>query len=400
GSQDVVVSRLSANGSTLQMSTYIGGSAFETGTGIALDANNNIYVSGRTSSTNFPTTAGAYKVVKGASIDAFVTKLDTAGGIVYSTFIGGDGNDEAHDIAVDGLNRAYITGQTEGGTYPILGAFDPTYNGGAWDAFVTRLTANGAALSYSSYLGGSGYDYGYGIAVSANEAYVTGYTTSSNFTCVAGAYDTTYNGAGDAFVTRVAANGASLVASTFVGGTDTDSGEDIALGGQGHVFITGWAASPNYPTTLGASDTSHNGGTDVIVTKLNGALASLTYSTFAGGSSNDYGYGIAINSAGGAAATGLTSSTDFPVVIPTQAAFGGGVNDAFVLRVVPTGASLNFSTYLGGGGYEYARAVALDSAGLPIVTGVASDALFPTVPGSYDVTHNGVWDVFVTKLQP
>ncbi len=401
GTQDVVVSKLNAAGTALLYSTYLGGTAYEDCTGIALAANDDVFITGRTNSTDFPVTAGAYDTVHNGNGDGFVARIDALTGTVnWSTFIGGSSNDEPQDLAIDSQGRPVIVGKTQSSNHPTsAGAYDTTFNGGSWDAFVSRLSANGASLSYSTYLGSSGYDYGNGIAMAGDEAYVTGYTSNGAFPTTAGAYDTTFNGGtGDVFVTRLNAGGTALLASTFVGGSGTDSGEDLAIGSGGHVYVGGWTSSTNYPTTVGAADVTANGGSDAMVTKLNGTLASLTYSTYAGGASNDYGRGIAVNSGGGAMLVGETSSSGFPVVSATQAVYGGGIVDVFVLRVHPTGSGFNFSTFLGGTGSEYGSAVAVDSIGDAYVTGVAYDNAFPTVVGSYDVSHNGSADLFVTKF--
>jgi hypothetical protein len=404
GSEDVFVTKLTPDGSALVYSTYVGGTAWEAGRGIAIDAEGNAYVTGDTTSAGFPFTVGAHDTVYNGNRDAFVFKLNPAGDTLeYSTFLGDVNREQGEDIDVDGLGRAYVTGWTQSPNFPTtLGAFDTSYGGGAYDGFVTRLRADGSALSYSAFLGGLGdYDYGYGITVLANEAYVTGSTTSFDFPVTVGAaYDDMYNGGTDVFVARVINTGASLVACTFVGSDGAESGEDVALGPGGHVFITGWTSSPGYPTTPGAADEVHNGDVDVIVTKLNPTLLTLTYSTFIGGTEHDAGYGIAVNGFGGAAITGLTaSSVDFPLVIPTQAAFGGGVHDAFVLRVAPTGSFLNFSSFQGGPGDDQGREIALDGDGLPYFVGFAASG-FPTTPLAFQTTYGGgVWDAFAVKIE-
>ena len=400
GTQDVVVSKLNAAGTTLLYSTYLGGTNYDDCTGIALAANDDVFITGRTNSTNFPVTAGAYDTVHNGNDDGFVTRLDALTGLInWSTFVGGSSNDQPMDLAIDTQGRPVIVGKTQSSNHPTsAGAYDTTWNGGSWDAFVTRLSATGASLSYSTFLGTSSTDYGHGVVLAGDEAYVTGYTTGSAFPTTAGAYDTTFNGGtGDVFVSRFNTGGTALLSSTFVGGSGNESGEDVALGSGGHVYVTGWTSSTNYPTTAGAADVTANGGTDVLITKLNGTLASLTYSTYAGGASNDYGRGVAVNSAGGAIVVGDTASTGFPSVSATQVAYGGGVGDVFLLRVQPSGGGFNFSTFLGGAGSEFAGAVALDSIGDAYVIGSAYDNLFPTVVGSYDVTHNGGADLFVTK---
>jgi hypothetical protein len=285
GLYDAFVTKLNATGSALSYSTYLGGSFFDQGNAIAVDGAGSAYVTGSGTSTDFPTTAGAFDTSSNGDSDTFVTKLNSAGAALnYSTYLGGSLDDQGFGIAVDGAGSAYLTGYTAsvgpgtGTTFPTTsGAFDTIYNGGG-DGFVTKLNAAGSALSYSTYLGGTGYDQGNGIVVDgAGLAYVTGYTnstpggsvTDTPFPTTAGAFDTTYNGAYDAFLTKVDVAGATLTYSTFLGGAGGDYGYAIAVDGAGSgAYVTGSSSSSNFPTTAGAFDTSHNGNSDAFVTKL------------------------------------------------------------------------------------------------------------------------------------
>ena len=189
-----------------------------------------------------------------------MTKLEAGGAALgYSTFLGGSGGiDGGNEIALDGAGNAYLPGITQSADFPTTaGAFDTTFNGGIFDAFVTKLNASGAALGYSTFLGGSGADRGYGVALDgAGNAYLTGYTESTDFPTTAGAFDTTYNGGGDAFVTKLDATGAALGYSTFLGGSGVDLGYGVALDGAGSAYLTGFTNSANFPTTAGAFDTT------------------------------------------------------------------------------------------------------------------------------------------------
>ncbi|HEV8597658.1 MAG TPA: SBBP repeat-containing protein [Candidatus Dormibacteraeota bacterium] len=256
----------------LAYSTYLGGSGGDNGTGIAVDGLGNAYLTGQTSSANFPTTVGAFDTSANGNFDAFVTKLGPSGGapLLYSTYLGGSSFDQGLGIAVDGLGNAYLTGQTSSANFPTtVGAFDTSANGN--DAFVTKLGPSGSApLLYSTYLGGSGFDQGNGIAVDGlGNAYLTGFTDSTNFPTTVGAFDTSYNGGVDAFVTKLGPSGsAPLLHSTYLGGSGGDNGTGIAVDGLGNAYLTGRTGSANFPTTVGAFDTSHNGGADAFVTKL------------------------------------------------------------------------------------------------------------------------------------
>ena len=287
GGGDAFVTKLDASGAALGYSTYLGGSDDDGTSALALDGAGNAYVTGHTASADFPTTAGAFDTSFNGSVDAFVTKLDASGAALgYSTYLGGSGYDGASGIELDGAGSAYLSGATDGTDFPTTaGAFDTTYNG-LGDAFVTKLDASGAALGYSTYLGGSGTDGGHSIAVDgAGGAYLTGNTQSyEDFPTTAGAFDTTWNGGTDSFVTKLDASGAALGYSSYLGGSDYDLGQGIAVDGAGNAYLTGYTGSPSFPTTAGAFDRTYNDGGDAFVTKVDASGAALGYSSYLGGS--------------------------------------------------------------------------------------------------------------------
>jgi hypothetical protein len=256
----------------LDYSTFLGGANTDSGQGVAVNGDGRAYVTGENQSPNFPTTTGAYDTSFNLG-DAFVTKLNASGSqLVYSTFLGGTSQDLGFGIAVQ-EGRAYVTGKTFSTDYPTTtGAYDITFNGGVndGDAFVTKLNASGSALIYSTFLGGTNIsESGLGIAVDGTgSAYVTGLTSSADYPTTTGAFDTTHNGGfGDAFVTKLNASGSALAYSTFLGGASFDQGSAIAVRG-GKAYVTGSTDSDNYPTTTGAFDTTYNGNSDAFVTKL------------------------------------------------------------------------------------------------------------------------------------
>jgi hypothetical protein len=399
GPEDAFVTKFNETGDDVVYSTYLGGTDTDSAYGLALGDAHEVYVTGRTNSTDFPTTNGAYDRSANGLDDVFVAKLDPDGQLEYGTYVGAAGNDQGMDIAVEG-GRAYVTGHTDSTSFPTTtNAYSVNFNGGTNDAFVFRLGPAGGVLGYSTFLGGLDSDRGYGIALGGDEAVVTGQTLSANFPTLAG-FDMTYGGGNDAFVTRLTGNGRNLVASTFLGGTNAESGEDVALGDGGSVFVTGLTTSAfNFPTTVGAYDVTGNGLGDAFVVKLNGALLIQNYGTYVGGSGNDIGYGIAVNTFGGVLVTGYTASTDFPTVDPIQAASAGS-DDAFIFRLGPLGEALKSSTYLGGTGNDFGLEIALDGCGRPYVVGMATSG-FPTTPGAFDTTFGGgLSDGFLTKINP
>ena len=299
----------------LVYSTYLGGSGFDQGLGIAVDGTGQAYVTGSTTSTNFPT-ATPLQATNAGGDDAFVTKLNAAGtSLLYSTWLGGSSNDIGTSIAVDATGQTYVTGVTSSTNFPTTSPFQATF-AGSQDAFVTKLSATGTSLLYSTYLGGSGSDNGTSIAVDATgQAYVTGMTDSTNFP-TANPIQATFAGSEDAFVTKLNAAGASLLYSTYLGG---DQGFGIAVDTAGQAYVTG---PTDFPTATPLQATKA-GGRDAFVTKLNAAGASLLYSTYLGGNGFDEGRGIAVEATGQAYVTGRTGSTDFPTVTPLQATLAG-----------------------------------------------------------------------------
>ncbi|GEM_PF-2682375 len=377
----------------LAYSTYLGGSSTEHAEGIAVDASGSVYVTGWTDSPNFPTANAFQATLKGGQ-DAFVTKLNPNGSaLVYSTYLGGSSSaDFGFGIGVDALGNAYITGRTDSPDFPTASPFQANRKGSS-DGFVTKLNPTGSALIYSTYLGGSEFDRGLGIAVdAAGSAYVTGYTEAfqtSDFP-TANPFQAALKGTKDAFVTKLNPAGSALVYSTYLGGSNVEEGRGIAVDSQGNACVTGLTGSDNFPT---ANPLIANiRGVDAFVTKFNPAGSALVYSTFLGGSNRDDAYGIAVDAAGNAYVTGSTGSTDFPTVNPLQAT-RGTFTPAFVTKINPTGSAFVYSTYLRDDvGSATGRAIAADAAGNAYVTGQGRLPLVNPLLGS------GNFGAFVAKL--
>jgi len=379
---------------TLTYSTYLGGNNTEDGKGIAVDSQDCAYVTGYTYSSDFPT-ANAYDSSYNTNIDAFVTKFTAAGNALsYSTYLGGSYNDQAYGIAVDSSGCAYITGFTSSSNFPTANPFQGT-KGGSYDVFVTKLTAAGNALSYSTFLGGGGDDYGYGIAVdSSGCAYVTGKTPSYNFP-ITNAYDSSYNNNTDVFVTKFTASGNALSYSTFLGGSNIDYGYGIAVDSSGCAYVTGYTISSDFPTA-NAFQGTRPGNRDVFITKFSAAGNALSYSTYLGGSSDDEGYGVAVDNSGRLYVTGYTKSSNFPTANAFQGTIGT-YNDAFATKLTAAGNALSYSTYLGGNGGDTGYGIAVDSSGCAYVTGGTGSLNFPTV-NALQGTRSGGGDAFATKF--
>jgi uncharacterized repeat protein (TIGR01451 family) len=408
GNTDAFVAKLNPSGSGLIYSTYLGGSVGDVGRNIAVDSSGNAYVTGYTNSADFPTTPGANQTTYGGNTDAFVAKLDSSGsGLVYSTYLGGSQYDVGTIMAVDGSRNVHVIGGTDSSDFPITpGAYQTTNNAdGADSAFIAKLNPSGSDLAYSTYLGGTHYAFGRGIAVdSSGNAYVTGSTSATDFPTTPGAYQTAYGGgAYNAFITKLNPTGSGLVYSTYLGGSDgTDYGKSIAVDSSGNAYVTGAASSTDFPTTPGAFQTTYiaGGAGGSFVTKLNPSGSGLAYSTYLSGHGYAEGNGIAIDSSGDAYATGVTSSTDFPTTSDAyQTAYGGGTSNAFVTKLNPSGSGLVYSTYLGGSnGADYGKSITVDSGRNIYVAGGASSTNFPTTPGAYQAANAGNSDAFIAMI--
>ena len=342
----------------------------------------------------------------------------------YSTYLGGSGNDVGNDITLDASNNAYITGVTASTNFPTLNPKQST-NLGLNDVFVTKLSASGSSLIYSTYLGGtvnsrvtgSGDDQGKSIAVDASgNAYVAGLTTSSNYPVTTGVFKATYGGSQDGFVTKFGPTGSALVYSTYLGGSASDDATGIAIDGSGNAYVSGSSASTNYPVTAGAFRTTNSGASDVVVTKLNPAGTAAVYSTYIGGSSNDTAFAIALDASNNAYITGDTVSTNYPTAnafqsqLSGQERFGPSI-DAIITKLNPTGTALVYSTYLGGVtpvpdafgvnfASDFGRAIAVDASGSAYVAGETGSIDFPTASAYQYYNSSYSTTCFVTKLSP
>jgi FG-GAP-like repeat/Bacterial Ig-like domain (group 3)/Beta-propeller repeat/NHL repeat/FG-GAP repeat len=480
------VAKLNAAGSALVYATYLGGTASTThfsgndAFGIALDTAGSVYICGETYANDFPVTTGAYQTQNNGFANnvqnAFISKLSPDGtALVYSTYLGGSGlqistnNIEFFDgdsplrMAVDGAGSAYVVGTAYSTNFPTTtGAYQLTNKAAAnlaSNAFVAKLSPNGSSLAYSTYLGGSGIsptslpnelgegagEAGYGIAVvttgnATGEAYVSGYTFSADFPVTANGYQQVNHGtaniAANAFVTVLNATGTGLVGSTYLGGTGrtigngssdldaTDNGDDgigVALDASNDAYIVGVTLSTDFPTTVGAYQTTNKGAaniaTNVFVSELNPTLSTLMYSTYIGGTgiasqtagdrgAGDFGTGIALDTAGDAYITGATESRDFPV---TSGAFQSGprstqvVDSGFFTELNPSGNALQYSTYLGGSGAgtyggidtdlsffdgDFFYDIALDPFGNAYLTGYAYSYDFPVTKNAIQTVNN------------
>ena len=428
----VFVTEFNATGTALVYSTYLGGSGSDSGDAIAIDSSGNAYITGQACSSDFPTALPLQAALKGAC-DGFVAKLNAAGAsLLYSTFLGGSGvgiaapadNDACLGIAVDSLGNAYVTGGTVSSDFPTVNAFQTSLNGPS-DAFVSKLNPTGSALVYSTYLGGSGYDYGKDIAVdSSGDAYVVGSTDSEASFPLVNPLQSTWNPFGSTFVAKLNSAGSALVYSTFLDGTQTtgpDGVEGIAVDSSGNAYITGYTCSGDFPTVnpiQATNQSKHGGASNAYIAKLNAAGTALVYSTYLGGSGvffgeicpggGDVAYAIAVDPTGVACVAGATASSDFPTLNAIQAtnnnntAYGPPPYNAFVTCLNSAGSALAYSTYLGGSDGAVATGIAVDSSDKAYVVGYNYAPDFPTVNPlqAADQVPTGNATGFVAAISP
>ena len=395
GGLDAFIVKISPAGSVVY-STFLGGTGEETGESTAVDTDGNVYVTGFTNSTNFPTKNPLQAALAG-QFDIFVTKLDPTGSsLVYSTYLGGTQQDQSPSITVNGAGSAFVTGQTWSADFPTTpGAFQTTCKAsvtGCVDAFIAKINPSGSALVYSTFLGGTSTDFPSGIAIDgADNVYVTGYTQSTDFP-TKNPLQPDLRGFNNAFVSKLNTAGTALVYSTYLGGTKSDIGNDIAVDSAGNAYVTGLAQSSDFPT-MNPLQADLRGDANAFVSKINPAGAALVYSSYLGGSIADAGYSIAVDNSGNAYVAGYTTSPDFPAECSLQSY--GHLADAFVTKINPAGSALVYSTYLGGSKDDWAQGIALDIAGNAYVVGVTLSTNFPGVP---QFSYRGKSDAFVAKI--
>ena len=344
GYTDPFVARITPDGTALVYATYLGGDGQinDEALAIAVDSAGNAYVTGWTLAADFPVTPGAFQPVRGSDWDAFVTKVAPNGtALLYSSYLGGDGNDTGYGIAVDSPGRAYVIGGTSSSNFPVTaGAFQPTWSGGS-DAFVARISSGGTTITDGTYFGGSSGEYATGICVDAGEnVLIAGVTQSTNIPVTPGAFRTAFcGGHWDGFATKLHFGGVGLVWSSYLGGSGLDSIEGIAVDASGNAYVAGWTMSTNFPVTAGAPQTTLAGESDTFVARFGPDGTTLPFASYLGGIASDTGYGVAVDASENAITTGYTQSSNFPVTEGAfQTHYGGGlIFDAFVAKVRTVG---------------------------------------------------------------
>jgi hypothetical protein len=383
--------------------TYMGGPGDDLGNDVALDPDGNVYVTGLTQAiTSDP--AGIFNPPAGNGYEVFVTKINPAGAVVYTTYIGGSEVDESHSLALDAAGNIYIAGYTTSGNFPVVNAFQATRKS-FQDAYALKLDKNGSTIVYSTYLGGGQSDRAFGIVVDpAGNAIVAGNTLSSDFPVSAGFQSRFGGGLGDAFITKFTPAGA-VTFSTFLGGSGNDQAYDVARDSDGNIIVTGFTTSQNFPTLKALYANYRGGSDDIFITKLNPSGTAQVFSTYFGGSQSDNGVRLAVDKDNKIYVTGYTASYDFPLKKPAQLFHGGfgtattTTFDAFLIKMNADGQDADFSTYIGGEDNDGGVSIAVDNDGFIYMAGFTTSIEFYAINALSGFLH-GIRDGFVMKVAP
>ena len=388
----------------LDFSTYLGGNAADTLYDVVLGSAGHVFVAGSTLSTDFPLANPYQSSWAELSEDGFIARFSSSGSsLVYSSYFGGQGKDEAFALALDDLDYAYVTGRTASADFPTCGVWpDPAFQAakaGDYDAFVIQFATSGSWLYYSTYLGGAAEDAGEEIEMDGFHAVIAGATCSGDFPTL-NPYQSALAGPRDVFLTKLHRNGSQLLFSTYLGGDSSDWGKGVALGEDGTIFVAGYGYSDNFPT-LAPWQGTNAGSIDGFAARFASTGSLLLYSTYLGGSAIDYAHEVAVDRDGQAHLTGWTSSTDTFPVYNAYRAVGGGSLEAFVVKLASSGSAAVYSTYLGGSRSDQAYAISIDQNGDALVGGYTDSPDFPTC-NPYQASHSGGggYDAFFTALNP
>ncbi|MGF1666467.1 MAG: tandem-95 repeat protein, partial [Acidimicrobiia bacterium] len=397
--EDIVVSKLSADGSALLWSTYVGGSSGDAPLDLVVDGSDRIVVVGYTSSSDFPTVS-AYDATANGGVDGFVFRLSSTGSALdFSTYVGGAVSDYFTSVAMGPSGSIVIGGYTNSSGFPTTaGAYD-TSHGGNDDGVVLRLSSAGTSLVYSTFLGGTTRDRILGIAVGSTGTVHAIGDSQGSLSLPAGGYDTTHNGNTDAFYAELSSDGSSLLYASYLGAGSDDYGYDVALGSDTDIFLVGATNSSGFPTTSGAYDTSFGGTTDGWVARLDRTQtgsAALAWSTFYGGTGADEARDVEVDESGRAYVGMTTGSTGLATADGWDTTLSG-TSDALLGVFSADGSQLLTASYVGGSGSEEVWNLVLDAQNRPVMVGDTSSTDFPTLVGAYDRTLGGTWDMFVVR---
>ncbi|MCK5254101.1 MAG: SBBP repeat-containing protein, partial [Thermoplasmata archaeon] len=404
GETDLFVLRMAADGSDVEWSTYLGGTGADYPYDIAVDGNGLPVVVGRTNSTDFPTTFGAYDTTHtGSDHEGFIFKLNGGGtALDFSTYLGGNNTDELAAVVLDDTDNVYVAGNTLSSDLPTsVGAAFPNQTGTSFDAFIAKVHRSGSSLEGLTYLGGAKWDVAVAIDVDDQGwVYVGGETISTDFPATNGSFQDFLmnNLSRDAFIAKVGPDLDSLGWATYIGGLSNDYVEFLHVDGNGSVYAAGDTESGMFPVTNNSFQMIHEGASDTFILQMAANGSQLEYSTFLGGSNDDYCEGFAVDDAGRACVVGSTLSADFPTMTGVQQEVRAGKFDTFLFRLDVDWTTPLYSTYLGGTEWDLANGLYQDTDGDAYIVGATDSTNFPTTAGAYQEDHGGRVDVFITKL--
>jgi hypothetical protein len=392
GQGTAFVARISSDGSQVLYFSDLGISSIDEARAIAVDVAGNAYVTGETRSKGFPTSNALQQACSVAtsgqcSGDAFVAKLDPLGSIVYSTYLGGSGEDAGNAIAIDASGDVYVAGSTTSADFPTFKAAQSTI-GGSKDAFIAKISADGSHLIFATYVGGRSDDEARDLAIdAAGNVFIAGTTDSIDFpvhnalqsTCALNSKGVC---AGEAFAAKLSADGSTFVYSTYLGGSGGDAANAIAIDPSGNAYVTGITNSSDFPV-LAPLQVHSAGSSDAFVTKLSPDGRTLLFSTFLGGSGADQGNAVTLDQFGNVLVSGWTASQNFPNFNPVQSSCAANSKgtcsvDSFVVALDANGSTIKFATYLGGSGVDAGRGITVDAQGSIYVAGATTSVDFPS----------------------
>lgn len=399
---DVFYGALAADGASMDYIVHVNPTALnqvDDGYGIAIDSNGNIYVTGQAQSDDFPTTSGAYDESYNGNGDAFLMKIDPAGNLLFSTFLGGSDVDTARDVIVDNNDNPYVVGSSWSTD------FIPTTIGplGQRDIFALRVSQDGSAVAEAVLIGGAGQEEARFAVWQGESLLITGWTRSTNFPTTASAYDQTHNGGADVFGLKLDLEMPALLYSSYLGGASDDFGYGLVMDSAGNAHFTGSTSSTNFPTTANSWDNTLNDGinnidSDAFWAKLSANGNSLLYATYLGGTVREVGAAIGYDPGQGVFFTGLTESTNFPTSDNAYDNSLDGGQDGFIAQFSPNGQLLEYGSFLGGSDWEEGSSLVVGADGMLYVAGKSQSPDFPVTNGAYDTTHNGEMDAFILKI--
>ena len=388
----------------LEYSTYLGGSGSDSAWAAERVDDGSLQLVGATSSSDFPTTDPYQPLYGGGGDDAFISHLSASGSsLLRSTFLGGLGSDRARAIYLDSSGCAYLCGETDSDAFPTLDALQAGRAGGI-DVFVSKFSSSGSTLLYSTYLGGSGNDYGRALKVINGLACISGYSASSDFPTMS-PFQASRAGGDDVFLSIISATGSALITSTYIGGSATDRANDIALDDYGTVYLAGYTESSNFPT-INSYQAGRKAWADAFISTFSSSGSALIYSTYLGGDNYDFAKAIRLDEDLCIYLAGNTFSGNFPLVSPYQGSRAGSY-DVFLSKLSSSGTSLLYSSYLGGSDIDYLSGIRenyggglfLDSAGRAYLTGSTRSYDFPTLNPYQATFGGGTEDAFLTLLR-